>query len=207
QRFRDVTVAPGVALSLIDTRTTTGRGFYALEVSQRHKIGFEYQLQDLRFQGNVARTVDQTIFVFDEISLKPNITLTLYAGPDRSHEHNNILLLESNQTTSVVPMINDAWSPAGGAMFTWRGRFVSLGLSGQRLVTDGIGSTGAVRTTSGSAELRKNFTNRWSVGVAYLYSDGQLLSSAANAGNSRLTLQQGSFILERRPGEHVVIPR
>src|SRR5262249_26500983 len=121
QRFRDVTVAPGVALSLIDTKTATGRGFYVLEVSRRHKIGFEYQLQDLRFQGNVARTVDQTVFVFDEISLKPNITLTLYAGPDRSHEHNNILLLESNQTTSVVPMINDAWSPAGGAMFTWRG--------------------------------------------------------------------------------------
>src|SRR5262249_17570795 len=142
---------------------------------------------------------------FDEISLKPNITLILYAGPDRSHEHNNILLLESNQTTSVVPLINDTWSPAGGAMFTWRGRFVSLGLSGQRLGTDGIGSTGAVRTPSGGAELRKNFTNRWSVGVVYLYSDGQLLSSAANAGNSRLTLQQGSFILERRLSEHLVI--
>lgn len=205
QRFRDVAVAPGVALSLIDTRTTTGRGFYAVEVSRRHKIGFEYQLQDLRFQSNVARTIDQTVFVFDEISLRTNVKLTLYAGPDRTHAHNNILLLGSNQTTSVVPLIDDAWSPAGGAMLTWRGRFVSLSLSGQRLVTDGSGSTGAVRTTSGSAELRRNLTNRWSVSLNYMYSDGQLLVDAAKAGNSRLTLQQGSLILERRLSERLVV--
>src|SRR5437899_885895 len=32
QRFRDVATEPGVALSLIDTKTTTGRGFYAVQV-------------------------------------------------------------------------------------------------------------------------------------------------------------------------------
>ena len=205
QRFRDVAVAPGVAPSLIDTRTATGRGFYALEISRHQKIGFEYQLQDLRFQGNVARTLDQTVFVFDEIALKTNMTLTLYAGPDRAHTHNNIFLLGSNGSTSVVRLIDDIWSPAGGAMFTWRGRFVALELSGQRLITDGSGSTGAVRATSASAELRRNLTNRWTAGVGYLYSDRPLLISSANAGSSRVTLQQGSLSLERRLAERLVV--
>ena len=205
QRFREVAVSPGVALGLIDTRMATGRGFYALEISPRHKIGFEYQLQDLRFQGNIARTLDQTVFVFDEIALKTNLTLTLYAGPDRAHTHNNILLLGSNASPSVVPQINDVWSPAGGAMFTWRGRFVALELSGQRLVTDGGGSTGAVRATSASAELRKNFTNRWTGSLGYLYSDRRLPIGSANAANSRVALQQGSLILERRLAERLVV--
>jgi hypothetical protein len=205
QRFRDVAVAPGVALSLIDTRTATGRGFYALELGQRNKIGLEYQLQDLRFQGNLARTVDQTVFLFDEVALTTNMTLTLYAGPDHAHAHNNILLLGSNQSTSVVQLVNDNLSPAGGAMFTWRGKFVALRLSGQRVITDGSGSTGAVRSTNASAELRKDFTNRWNVGLRYLYSDGRLLVDAANAGNSRITFHQGSLILERRLSERLVV--
>ena len=205
QRFRDVAVAPGVALSLIDTKTATGRGFYVLEISRRQKIGFEYQLQDLRFQGNVARTVDQTVFAFDEIALTTNMTLTLYAGPDQAHAHNNILLLGSNQSTSIVPLVKDNLSPAGGAMFTWRGKFAALRLSGQRVVTDGSGSTGAVRSTNASAELQKDFTNRWNLGLRYLYSDGRLLMDATNTGNSRITFHQGSLILERRLSERMVV--
>lgn len=205
QRFREVDASPGAAGSLIDTRTATGRAFYALEISRHQKIGFEFQLQDLRFQGNVARTLDQTVLVFDEIALKTNVTLTLYAGPDRTHEHNNILLLGSNASTSVVPMINDVWSPAGGAMFTWRGRFVAVELSGQRIVTDGSGFTGAVRATSASAELRRKFTKRWTGSLGYQYSDGRLLLGSANAGNSRVTLQQGTLTLERQLSERLVV--
>jgi hypothetical protein len=205
QRFRDVAAGPGATLSLIDTKTATGRGFYAIEISQQQKIGFEYQLQDLRFQGDAARTVDQTLFLFDEITLKTNMTLTLFAGPDDAHIHNNILQLASSGSTSIVPLINDVWSPAGGAMFTWRGRFAALELSGQRLITDGSGSIGTVRATSGSAELRKELTKHWNVSFGYRYSDGRLLVGSANADNSRITVQQGTFILERRLTERMVV--
>lgn len=198
QSFSAVETAPGVALNLFDTRTTTGRGFYVREISAHQKVGFEYQLQDLRFQGDLARTVDQTFFLFDEIALKTNMTLVLFAGPDCAHMHNNILMLGSNSSTSVVPGINDLWSPAGGGMFTWRGKHVALSMSGQRVVTDGGASAGAVRTTSASAELRKDFTSRWSASLRYAYSDGWVLEGPANAANSKITLEQGGLILERR---------
>jgi hypothetical protein len=202
QRFRDVATAPGVAVSLIDTRTTTGRSFYALEISQRQKIGAEYQLQDLRFQGSAARTVDQTLFLFDEIAFKTNITLILFAGPDCAHTHDNILVLGSTASAAVFPVINDVWSPAGGATLMWRGKYVALGVAGQRVVTDGSGSTGAVRATSASSELRKDFTTRWSVSLGYIYSDERLLEGLPNAANSRITVEQGTFVLERRIAEH-----
>src|SRR5262249_25585917 len=127
------------------------------------------------------------------------------AGPDQAHAHNNILLLGSNQSTSIVPLVKDNLSPAGGAMFTWRGKFAALRLSGQRVVTDGSGSTGAVRSTNASAELQKDFTNRWNLGLRYLYSDGRLLMDATNTGNSRITFHQGSLILERRLSERMVV--
>lgn len=205
QRFRDVEGTPGVALSLIDTRTTTGRGFYAREISQRQKLGFEYQLQDLHFQGSAARTVDQTVFLFDEIALNSTMTLVLFAGPDCAHTHNNILMLGSNATTSVVPGVNDLWSPDGGAMFTWRGKHAALRLSGQRIVGDGSGFAGSMRATSGSAEVRKDFTSRWSASLGYSYSDGRLLEGPVNAANSRITFEQGSLILERRLAKDLTV--
>jgi hypothetical protein len=205
QRFRDVAAAPGVALSLIDTRTTTGRGFYALEIGPHEKIGAEYQLQDLRFQGSAARTVDHTVFLFDEIAFKTNVTLTLFAGPDCAHTHNNILVLGSTTSAAVLPLINDVWSPAGGATFAWRGKYVALSLSGQRVVTDGSGSTGAVRATSASAELRKDSTTRWSVSLGYIYSDERLLEGLANAASSGITVEQGTVVLERRIAQHVSV--
>lgn len=203
QRFHDVS-SPAGLVSLIDTRAAAGKWFYVYEISQSQRIGFEYQVQDLRFQGSAARTLDQTLFLFDQITLQSNMTLTLFAGPDRTHLHDN-LLLRPNASASVVPTINDIWFPAGGATFMWRGRYLAMRLTGQRLVTDGSGSTGAVRATSASAELRKDFTRKWTISLGYLYSEGQLLGGLGGAANSRITVGQGSLILERRLAEHFVV--
>jgi predicted porin len=73
-----------------------------------------------------------------------------------------------------------------------------LSVSGQRVVTDGGGSAGAIRATSASAEVRKDFTSRWSASLRYTYSDGWVLEGPANAANSNITLEQGGLIVERR---------
>jgi hypothetical protein len=198
QRFTDVGGTADVALALINTDTTTGRGFYIREISQHQKLGLEYQVQDLLFQGGEARTVDQTVFLFDQIGFTRNLTLTLFAGPDYAHVHNNMLMLGSNASTAVLVGINDLLSPAGGAVFTWRGKYAALSLSGQRVVTDGSGFAGALRATSASAELRKDFTSRWSASVGYSYSDGRVLEGPADAIDSVITFEQGSLAVERR---------
>jgi hypothetical protein len=198
QRFRDVTTSAGTPVNLIDSRTTTGRAFYARQASEHQKIGAEYQLKDLRFDGSVARTVDQTLFLFDEVSLTPHMTLTLFAGPERTHTHNNILILRVTASRLLVPALNDAWSPAGGATFMWQGRYTALRLSGTRTITEGSGSTGAIRATNASAELRKDFARRWAVSLGYTYSDGRLLEGLANTFGSKVTSENGSVTVDRQ---------
>lgn len=198
QRFRDVTSSAGNPVGLIDSRTMVGRGFYALQATEHQEIGAEYQVQDLHFDGAVARTVDQTLFLFDEVSIKTNMTLTLFAGPDRAHTHNNILILGTTASELVVPLVNDAWSPTGGATFLWRGKNVALRLSGTRAITQGSGSTGAIRATNARAELRRDFAKRWAVSLAYTYSDGRLLEGLANNFGSTITLEQADVTVDRR---------
>lgn len=191
-RFRDLAQISGSAVSLIDGRTITGRMFYALDISPYQRIGAEYQAQDLRFGGGAARTVDQTVFLFDEIRLRTTMTLTLFGGPDYAHIHNNILV-SSAGSPSVLPVLHDVWSPSGGADFTWRGKRLALRLSGSSLVTDGGGSAGTVRAITGSGELRRDFTRRWTASLGFSYSDGRLIEGAATTNASTITTQQATL--------------
>jgi len=189
-KFGDVPKLAGAAVNLIDGRTTTGRAFYVVDISQHHRLGAEYQLQDLRFQDDAARTLDQTVYLFDEIRLRSNMILTFFAGPDCSHLHNNVLVPSSGRAPSLVPLLTNAWSPAGGAAYTWRGNRHALRLSASRAVTDGGGTTGAVRATTASAELHNDLSKRWTATFGFSYSDGRLLEGITTAGSSRIATEQ-----------------
>jgi hypothetical protein len=186
-RFRDLPNAAAAA-SLIDGRTITGRMFYAVDISPNQRIGAEYQAQDLQFGAGAARTVDQTLFLFDEIHLSFNMTLTLFGGPGYAHIHNNILV-SSGGAPSVLPLLHDVWSPSGGASYTWRGKRLALRVSGSSMVTDGGGVTGAVRAITANGELRRDFTRRWTAGLGFTYSDGRLLEGSATT----ITTEQATF--------------
>ena len=205
QRFREVTTSAGNPVSLIDSRAIVGRGFYALQATEHQEIGAEYQVQDLHFDGAVARTVDQTLFLFDGVLINDKMTLTLFAGPERVHTHNNILILGATASELVVPVLNDTWSPAGGGTFFWRGRYLALRMSGTRAITQGSGSTGAIRATSASADLRRDFGRRWAVSLSYAYSEGRLLEGVANNFGSNVTLQQAGITVERRLKANLVV--
>jgi hypothetical protein len=166
--------------------------FCAIDISAYQRIGAEYQAQDLRFGDDAARTVDQTVFLFDEIRLSTTMTLTLFGGPDYAHIHNNILV-SSAGSPSVFPGLHDVWSPAGGASYTWRGKRLALRLSGSSMVTDGGGATGAVRAVTGSGELRRDFTKRWTASLGFTYSDGRLIEGAATTNASTITTEQATL--------------
>jgi hypothetical protein len=176
--------------------------FYAVDISRYQRIGAEYQAQDLRFDADAARTVDQTVFLFDEIRLTSTMTLTLFGGPDYSHIHNNILVTSAG-SPSVFLGVHDVWSPAGGASYTWRGKRFALRLSGSSMVTDGGGATGAVRAVTGSGELRRDFTRRWTASLGFTYSDGRLIEGAATANASTITTEQATFGVVHKLSQHI----
>jgi hypothetical protein len=204
-RVRDAAVTGGGEPSLIDGQTVTGRLFYALEISRNQKIGAEYQVQDLRFDGSAARTEDNALFLFDEIRLNPSMTLTLFAGPDYVHVHNNILTPGSGGRPQVLPLVDDVWFPSGGATYTWLGKSLALRLNGSSLVTDGGGTTGSVQALTASIELRKDFGKQWKAAPGFSYASGHLIEGSLTAAASRITTQRPSLSLVHQLSPHVVI--
>lgn len=196
QKFRDVSVRSGVSGSLIDTQMAAGRTFFLTQVSAHHDIGMQYQLQDLKFAEGLARTADQTLFLFDGISFKSNMKLSLYAGPQFTHTH-NVLLLSPAFTGIIVPVLRDELSVAGGAAYTWQGNGAGFRLSGGRGVSDGGGFMGAVRLNTGTMELEKNIASHWKGTLQLVYSDGRLIGLPAKNASSRVTTGEGLLGLTR----------
>ena len=204
-RLRDVAGTAGGNATLIDGRTASGGFFYAVEISRDHKIGAEYQVQDMRFDGGVARTQDNALFLFDEIRLTSSMTLALYAGPDYVHVHNNILTPNSGGRPQVLPFVDDLWFPSGGASYTWRGKRVALGLSGSSLVTDGAGATGSMQALTSSVELRKDFGKRWTATSGFGYARSHLIEGSTTGAASRITTEQPSLSLVHRLSTQVTL--
>lgn len=191
QHFNDAVANSEASGSLIDTTGAAGRAFYLRQISAHQTIGSEYQLLDLRFDGGAARTVDQTLFLFDSFSLRKGMTLSLYAGPERTHTH-NLIILGPNLNMLVLPLLADNWSVAGGLMYSWQGRHTGFRLSGNRGVSDGGGWSGAVRLNTASLELLRALGKRWTATLELSYSDGRTIGLPASAGDkSRVTTEEG----------------
>jgi hypothetical protein len=197
QRFRDVITTSGVSGGLIDTRSIAGRGFFVSKISSRQTIGAEYQLQDLSFVRGTAHAVDHTVFLFDEISLRSDMKLSLFAGPERSHIR-NLLVLNPDLSTSVVTGMSDQWSWAGGAMYTWQGKHAGFLTALRRGVGDGGGFLGAIRLTNGLIDLPMQLNARWNITPGVGYSDGRTLGSTALTTGDRITYVEGHFGVEHR---------
>lgn len=190
--FQDDEALAGSGGTLIDTTTTTGRGFYLRQISAHQTIGTEYQFQELRFQGGVARTLDHTVYLFDGIALSNDMTLSLYAGPERAHTNNSIVALPGSPPV-VFPSLSDQWFVSGGLAFAWRTKRNGLRLSGNRGVTDGGAWAGAVLLNTANLELEKAFGPRWTSIVTLTYSDGHILATPPNVID-RLTTEEGSIM-------------
>jgi hypothetical protein len=190
--FRDAELASPSAASLIDTTNTTGRAFYLRQTSPHQTIGAEYQLQDLRFDGGSARTVDQAVFLFDGISFTPNMTLSLYAGPEHTYSH-NIAVLGTGLSTPILSLLESQWSVGGGVVYAWRGKANGLRFSAESGVSDGGGWLGAVRLNTASLLLQKALNARWSANLNLMYSDGHAIATPANFVGDRVTTEEGSL--------------
>lgn len=192
QHFRDVQSASPSLGSLIDTTNTAGRAFYLRQVSPHHTIGAEYQLQDLRFEGGRARTVDQVLFLFDGISFTPKMTLSVYVGPEHTGSH-NIALLASGLSTSILPSLERQWSAGGGVAYAWRGKANGLRLSAESGVSDGGAWIGAVRLNTASLALQKALSAYWNASLDLTYSDGRAIGTPANLVGDRVTTEEGQL--------------
>jgi hypothetical protein len=190
-QFQDDAALAGAGGTLVNTTNAAGRTFYLHQISPHHTIGAEYQLQALRFNGGVARALDQAIYLFDGIGLGHNMTLSLYAGPDRTYIRNVIVPLPG-LPAAVFPTVSTQWSAVGGIAFAWRTRRNGLRLSGDRQITDGSAWAGAVRLNTARMELTRAFGRRWTSNLSLAYSDGRILGVPVSFVDSQITTEEGA---------------
>ena len=154
--------------NLINTHDTLGSVFLSHQLSARQAVGVQGQFLDMVFPGQDVRTRTYGALLFDQVSVSARMNFTVFAGPEYSQIHNQVLLNLFGNVLKI-PISSTLWSPSVGATFDWHGQRLGLLASFARRVSDGGGLLGAVQMNDGSLRLKRKFGKRW---VADL--DGQM---------------------------------
>jgi hypothetical protein len=186
QRYDSIeSTTPGAGS--VSSRAASGSVFYSLQLSARHSAGVQYTILDQSFTSTDAHIHSHSIQIFDQISLTPRSTLTVYAGPQHS----------SSQEQEAIPFLTyilnfqidkAAWTPGGGVSYTWNGTRTAVHASFGKYITNGGGLLGPVNLTSGSARVRRQWAQRWSsdIGVDINDNHSLLLLGSALQTNTAL---------------------
>jgi len=179
----DNTPRSGPQTALVNGQSSSGEAYVSHQVSARDMIGLQYGIQVLRFPQENARTTTHTISVFDQVSLSPNSSLTIYGGPDHSSTVNQVVL-NLGFIIITIPVRAQQWSGAGGVIYHWVGNRAGISLDFNRGVSGGGGLVGAVQRNSGRANFSWRLSQGWS-----------LTSSIAGASDTLLATSTGESLL------------
>jgi hypothetical protein len=195
-RFGDV-AGTSSGSGLIDTTESTGRLFYAWQISRMQTIGAQYQLEDMEFAHAVAHTLDHSIYLFDDLRLTQHMSLSLFAGPEYSHVHDQVALIPG-LASFTIPVFTSELSYTAGATYTWQGLHNGVNFMALRSVTDGGGLLGAVRNNSGDLSYQHAFSPRFRMTLNGGYSDGRLIGGAISGPTRHLTYETAGIGFERK---------
>jgi len=145
---------------LIDTHDTLGSAYVSRQFTARQAIGMQYNFLDIVFPGRDTRTRTNGVLLFDQIAISPHTSLSIFAGPEYSRIHNQ-LLVNILGLVIRIPESKVHWSAAGGGMLDWRGHRRGLQASFVQRVSDGGGGQGAVEMRDATLRFRKTLARRW----------------------------------------------
>lgn len=175
----DNTPRQGPTTALIDSQRVSGEAYFNHQFSAREAVGFQYGVQVLKFPRFDARTTTHTILVFDQLTLSPRSTFTVYGGPEYSDTFNQVEL-NLGFFIITIPVKAQEWSGAGGVIYNWTGDRFGLALDYKRGVSDGGGLVGAVELNSGQATLSWRLSQRWTLESTLAGSSSVLLATQTN---------------------------
>ncbi len=160
---------PAEVPGLYNSRYAGGSVFYSHRLGDKYYIGGTYQYQDLLAYQALGRNTQtstqvQTGFAFLSIYLKPTLSLSISAGPQRY-----------SATQTLLPT-SHSWTPMTMASLGWQGERTTLALSFARLVTGGGGLNGAYQSNSVSALATRQLSRAWTAGVSASYADYSTLT-------------------------------
>jgi hypothetical protein len=147
-------------LNLIDTHDTLGSAFLSHQFTARQAAGVQYEFLDIVFPGQDVRTRTYGGLLFDQMFIGPHMNLSVFAGPEYSQVHNQIILNVVG-FIAKVPVASTLLSPTAGATFDWRDDRLGVVASFVRRVSDGVGLLGAVEMSDAVLHLKRKLGQRW----------------------------------------------
>ena len=143
-----------------------GRASYAHKFTPRLSLGAGYDYNSLDFGRGIQRSGIQTISGTVDYLLRPNMTISAWAGP------------EYTQTKSIVTIFGQSfvthssqWSAALGANFGWHDTRNSVRAGFSRQVSDGGGLIATSQVNSVNGDYRRMLTAKWdtTLGATYFH--------------------------------------
>jgi hypothetical protein len=174
---------------LINTNTASAGVFYARQVNRKNKIALSYTGADIRLEGNAAHSFDQRLFLRDDVAIRENMTLSVFAGPEHAHAYGSPLL-SPDQAKLFLSNSPSHWFVSGGSAFAWQGKTLKVDLGWQRNVSDGGGFASVVRLNSLNGSVGRNLSRRWSAATQITYSTGGVIQGTTQTGTSRISTTQ-----------------
>jgi len=138
QRYSDTPNA-----SFRDSNGVSGQASYRRQFSPRFNTGVSYDASKFTTPTAGFMTFSQRLLLNEEITLRQDMSLTLFAGPNHV---NSSFPVSSNGTIGSLRTSNWTWS-AGGT-YSWVVSKMNMSASAIRQVSDGGGLVGARQLTS-----------------------------------------------------------
>jgi hypothetical protein len=158
-------VVGAASQSLFDSKSGTASAYCSQRVQGNNWLGVTYTFQRILTNGQVRESADsQTAEVFYTFAPSSHTSLSFFGGPDyfKSQATLKILIL-GIPVPITVP--TSGWGATGGVTAGWRGEYTGLSLRYVHQISDGGGLSGAVRSDSGSANFRRQLSERWTANL------------------------------------------
>jgi hypothetical protein len=181
---------PSQVPGLYDSSEYMGEFYYSHRFSGQHYLGAKYRFQQLMAHPIDTQTNAHSVVLFYTFLINTSLSTSLYAGPQYSE----------NTGGNVVPL--RMWMPTVGGSLNWHGEHTSLTLSAGRLVSAGNGLSGATKSTVVDAAIRRQLSNRLTVGASADYSMDRILNPAFGTNEGGHVIS-GTVSLIRQLGEHL----
>jgi hypothetical protein len=202
-RYKNVADNQPSTSNLLNTHSDQAQGFYTHRISNKNWVGVEYDFQRLTFGPGNNETIVHSVHYFHTINLQPNMTLSLFAGPEYSQTGATTISTQVELPYIMVLATSNnqnMWSTSGGVTYTWQGKRTSTVAEFVRRVSDGGGYLGAVNVTSVNGSLRRQLTRSFGVTFGGAYAANTALDNGGTPGvpDSSINYWTASAGVERR---------
>lgn len=158
---------------LYNSQMYSGEAFYDYQLSPKEWVGVTLRRQKFDTQSLRSGTRTDSCLLFYALNVRPNFTLTFFAGPERFDARRI-----SDATTTAGSVRNEQWTAAEGATFAWRGVNTSVLAEFSRQISDSGGLlSSAVMRQIVSTQIRRQFGSRRELRAGITYAKNDPLES------------------------------